>query len=33
MKCGAGKLEKKFLERLVRLRRIDRSRISDVGGQ
>ena len=33
MKCGAGKLQKKLLERLVRLRRVDRSRVSDVGGQ
>jgi hypothetical protein len=33
LKSGSGKLQKKFLERLVRLRRADRTRISGVGSQ
>ncbi|MBZ5663850.1 MAG: hypothetical protein LAO30_04545 [Acidobacteriia bacterium] len=33
MKSGSGKFKEKLLERLVRLRRVDRSRVSGVGGQ
>jgi hypothetical protein len=33
LKSGSGKLQEKFLERLVRLRRADRTRISGVGSQ
>ena len=33
MKCGPGKLQEKFLERLIRVRRVAGTRISGVGCQ